>query len=173
MRRHNLPWPLKLAAVSLAATMLFTLALAKENSPVATANKERLREGTHLLDAPGRFEAVGDRVSFVIEESGQSVGVLENLAMDRVFRVLKGNQGRTQWTVSGTITEYNETNYILLTKAVQDGKPATQDSAKPGGIGTHPKVDYPVPPGKVAEKKAPAEPVPGEKRPREKTGTQP
>ena len=153
--------------------MLLTLALAKENSPVATSNKERLREGTRLLDAPGRFTAVGDRASFIMDESGRSLGVLENLALDRIFRVLKESQGRTQWSVSGTITEYNETNYLLLTKAVQLGKPTPQDSAKPSGIGTRPKVDYPVPPGKVAEKKAPAEPVPAEKRVRDKTGTQP
>jgi|GEM_PF-5065412 hypothetical protein len=166
MRNDNLAWPMQPLAAIIGGVMLFSLALAKENSPVPV-HKERLREGTHLLDAPGRFEAAGDRISFVMEESGQSIGVLENLALDRIFRVLRENRGRTQWSVSGTITEYNETNYLLLTKAVQVVKTAPQDSAKASGIGTRPKVDYPVPPGKVpAEKNVDKKPEPSnDKRP--------
>ena len=152
MRQDNLAWPMQPLAAIIGGVMLFSLALAKENSPVPV-HKERLREGTH-------------RISFVMEESGLSIGVLENLALDRIFRVLRENRGRTQWVVSGTITEYNETNYLLLTKAVQLGKPAPQDSAKPSGIGTRLKVDYPVPPGKVpAEKNVEKKPESSHDRP--------
>ncbi len=159
MRQDDLTRPRKSLAIIIGGLMLFGFALANENSSVTPPSKQRLREGTRLLDAPGKFEVVGDRVSFVIAESGQSLGVLENLALERLFRVLKESQGGQIWSVSGTITEYNETNYLLVTKAVQVGKPTQRESAKPGGIGTRPKVDYPDPQGKVpAEKRAEKKP---------------
>jgi hypothetical protein len=115
---------------------------ARDQQPREGKTGQRLREGTRLVDVPGRFEAVGDRVNFTFADSRDSIRVLENLSLQRVFRVLGQTQGGTQWTVSGTITEYNNGNYLLLTKAVQAGKPGTKESAPGSGIGTRPKVDY-------------------------------
>jgi len=97
---------------------------------------------------------VGDRVSFTSDDSRDSIRVLENLSLQRVSRVLGQTQTGTQWTVSGTITEYNNGNYLLLTKAIQLEKPATKETAGASGIGTRPKVDYSNPPDqKTGEKK--------------------
>jgi hypothetical protein len=54
--------------------------------------------------------------------------VLENLALQRISQVLDENRGPRQWIVSGLITEYRGSNYLLVTKAViqlQEGDSAT------------------------------------------------
>jgi hypothetical protein len=45
--------------------------------------------------------------------------VLENLALERIVRILNETRGQRQWLVSGTITEYRGSNYLLISKAVQ------------------------------------------------------
>jgi hypothetical protein len=80
---------------------------------------DRLREGTRLIDVVGSFQSVGgDSVSFSPGGNKDSFRVLENLALERVSRTLDENRGTRQWVVSGTITEYRGSNYLLLTKAV-------------------------------------------------------
>jgi hypothetical protein len=80
---------------------------------------ERLREGTRLIDVVGTFQSLGnDSVSF--SPGGKdSLRVLENLALQRVVFILDDNKGARQWIVSGIITEYKGSNYILVTKAQQ------------------------------------------------------
>jgi hypothetical protein len=91
-------------------------------APLATGNAkntERLREGTRLIDAQGTLASVGaDSVTFSPAGSKESYRVLENLALQRVGQVLDENRGPRQWIVSGLITEYRGSNYLLLTKAV-------------------------------------------------------
>lgn len=120
-----------------------------EDLPTLPRGTLRLREGVRVADVVGRFEVAGDRVSFAAADSTGSWRVLENLALERIGRVLAENRASPQWTVSGTITEYNGANYLLVTKAVQTGKPAAKDSprkeaASPaaGGIGTQSGVHY-------------------------------
>ncbi|MGI8978235.1 MAG: hypothetical protein ACR2FY_03315 [Pirellulaceae bacterium] len=145
MSQQQLKWPLRLLASILAAAMVFNLVVGEEKSAAPTRGGQRLREGTRLLDVSGRFDVVGDRISFVFADSSESVRVLENLSLDRVFRVLSGSQASPQWIISGTVTEYNSGNYLLLTKAVQTAKTPTKETPGASGIGTGPKVDYPVP----------------------------
>ncbi|MCU0876965.1 MAG: hypothetical protein MUF06_04140 [Pirellulaceae bacterium] len=90
---------------------------------------ERLREGTKLIDVVGSFQVTGDRVSFHPDGTrGESFRVLENLALERIDRVLAESRLSPSWTVSGTITEFRGSNYLLVTKAVvrtaADGTPA-------------------------------------------------
>jgi hypothetical protein len=90
---------------------------------------ERLREGTRLTDVSGSFQIAGDRISFHPDGGkGESYRVLENLALERVDRFLGQARGTPTWTVSGVITEFRGTNYLLVAKAmvrtVGDG-PAT------------------------------------------------
>lgn len=96
-----------------------------ETAPTATSaagkakGAERLREGTRLIDVVGAFQSVGgDSVSFSPGGNKDSFRVLENLALERVSRTLDENRGTRQWVVSGIITEYRGSNYLLLTKAV-------------------------------------------------------
>jgi hypothetical protein len=90
---------------------------------------ERLREGTKLIDVVGSFQVTGDRVSFHPDaNASESLRVLENLALERIDRVLGESRQSPSWTVSGTITEFRGSNYLLVTKAIvrtaADGTPA-------------------------------------------------
>jgi hypothetical protein len=89
---------------------------------------ERLREGTRLIDVSGSFVSLGaDSVTFAPTGGKDAYRVLENLALQRVSQQLDENRGPRQWTVSGLITEFRGSNYLLVTKAVvqlQDGDSA-------------------------------------------------
>ena len=70
---------------------------------------ERLREGTRLNDVPGSFSSAGDRVTFHPDGGkGESYRLLENLALERISRELGRLAARSNWTVSGMVTEYRE-----------------------------------------------------------------
>ena len=52
-----------------------------------------------------------------IKLGAQRQVLLENLALERISRSLEDNRG-SKWTVSGLVTEYRGSNYLLVTKAV-------------------------------------------------------
>ncbi len=60
----------------------------------------RLREGSMLSDKPGIFKVNGDRIEFSPAEQEDSLQVLENLALERVWKMLDEARGR-QWRVNG------------------------------------------------------------------------
>jgi hypothetical protein len=94
---------------------------ASTSGPNTAKTAERLREGTRLIDVTGTFQAVGgDNVAFSPKDSENkdSYRVLQNLALERISTALEANRGPRQWIVSGTITEYRGSNYLLVTKAV-------------------------------------------------------
>ena len=79
---------------------------------------ERLRENTRLVDVVGTFQAIGgDSVAFQPAGGKDSLRVLENLALERISRSLDENR-TSKWIVSGLVTEYRGSNYLLVTKAV-------------------------------------------------------
>lgn len=82
-------------------------------------SKQRRREGGKLTDQRGRIERRGDRYVFLAENSTLHYVVLENLMLERVATVLDESAGgQLNWNVSGTITEFRGSNYILLQRAV-------------------------------------------------------
>lgn len=87
---------------------------------------QRLREGSRLNDVAGQFDFAGDRIAFFPAESKDSFRVLENLALERVSRILSEGRSKPEWSVSGVITEFRGVNYLLVTKAV-----ITTTAAKP------------------------------------------
>ncbi len=126
----------------IATIVAANVGISKDGVIAPPGGGQRLREGTQLIEVTGKFEAAGDRASFVIADSSESVRVLENLALQRVMRVLPQIQPGTQWTISGMVTEYNNGNYLLLTRAIQAGRPASKESTTASGIGTRVPVDY-------------------------------
>jgi hypothetical protein len=95
----------------------------------ATRSAERLREGTRLVDVPGTFATLGaDRVSFSPDGGKESYRLLQNLALERISRMLEEQRGPKLWTVSGTITEYKGANFLLVTKwqSLDNETPAAQ-----------------------------------------------
>ena len=118
-----------LAAAEPSSVQPATSAPASGSSAAAPPAKiaERLREGAKLIDVTGSFQFSGDRVAFSPQGTSDSLRVLENLALERVSRLLTEGRGAPVWVVSGTITEFRGANYLLLTKAVlklNEGRPA-------------------------------------------------
>ena len=84
----------------------------------ASRSKSAIREGTRLKDVSGRFRLSGDRVTFRPDSKDErKLVVLENLLLDRITSADDFNSKR-KWLVSGIVTQYRGTNYLLLTHAV-------------------------------------------------------
>ena len=92
-----------------------------EESPKAAAPIRqpayRLREGTEVVDQLGRFQIAGDRVVFVAEPANQRFVALENLNLERIARSVADRPAESQWKVSGTVSEFRGTNFILIRRA--------------------------------------------------------
>ncbi len=92
----------------------------------------RRREG-EWYEGLGRFVFNGERVSFVPHEGPESFRVLENLALERVTRILEDPSGLGQkrlWRVAGRMTEYRGMNYLLLERAVLTAPPIDNPHGK-------------------------------------------
>ena len=76
-----------------------------------------MREGSKLVDQVGDFQKSGEQINFYIKEPGAVLRVLENLALERVARVLDDNPSMRSWSVTGVITEFRGENYLLVTRA--------------------------------------------------------
>jgi len=87
-------------------------------SPADRANTRRLREGTELVDQVGHFEPAGQRLLFVTERGDVRLLGLENLNLERIARTVAGYPGQVNWLVTGTVTEYRGTSFLLVERAV-------------------------------------------------------
>lgn len=81
--------------------------------------QRRYREGTRMVDRMGYFQSTGDRLAFYTQDDEQRFPALENLALERVARVIgESTSDGMQWSVSGVLTEYRGENYLLVTRAI-------------------------------------------------------
>lgn len=94
----------------------------------------RRREGSEIIDGVGRFERRGDRVAFLMGDHHAPLVALENLALERVLRVMdEDGLGPIEWRVTGTLTEFRGANYLMIRRAMvkpEAGPPAP----KPDGL---------------------------------------
>ena len=60
----------------------------------------------------------GDRVVFVPSERKNRYVTLENLNLERIVQVLADQPRARRWKVTGTLTEYQGENYLLVEKAL-------------------------------------------------------
>ena len=84
---------------------------------------ERIREGTEIVDRMGHFQitgerVTGERVTFVAADGDGRFVALENLSLQRVVRAITDSPEPLKWSVSGTATEFNGANYLLIQRAV-------------------------------------------------------
>jgi hypothetical protein len=89
----------------------------------------RLREGAELVDQLGSFQRSGDRVVFVVRPGNGRFLVLENLNLERITRILTERPQELPAKVTGTVTEFRGTNFILIRRASLGGS---------GLLDTHP-----------------------------------
>lgn len=83
----------------------------------------RLREGVTLVNQIGELRYHGDGVAFYPDGETHSLQLLENLALERVSHDL--DQSHRKWSVTGIVTEYKGSNFLLLQRAVLKARPAT------------------------------------------------
>ncbi len=95
------------------------------STPRSAATTARYHEGDKLVEQSGHFKTIGEQLIFCTSDNDSQLILLQNRALDRVSNDLVANAALT-WTVSGKITEYRGSNYLLLTSA-------------------HPKSDVPAP----------------------------
>ena len=77
-----------------------------------------LREGETIRGTLGRMEAEEGRYVFALLDGQHRFPILENLALERVQRALDESVTPLVWSVTGTLTEYNGRNYLLLQSAI-------------------------------------------------------
>jgi hypothetical protein len=100
--------------------------LARPTSDVA----DRLREGT-VLELSGTFKPLGDRIMFYSSTDNRRFGTLENLNLERITRLVTEGSDAMQWSVTGTVTEFQGANYLLVSRAVVNSKLPRQANASP------------------------------------------
>lgn len=98
-------------------------AAAVSNAPSSATgrntNPKRQREGLRLNEIVGTFEEVGDsQFTFTPENSKESYRILENLALERIANVAAETASGQLWIVSGQLTEFRGSNYLLISRAV-------------------------------------------------------
>jgi hypothetical protein len=96
----------------------------RTSTPAPHPATQRLREGTALVDVPGHFKLTGDRATFFPTGSDAHYTGLENLNLERIATAISDIPEQIPWLVSGTVTEYRGTNYLLVTKAILQNAPA-------------------------------------------------
>jgi hypothetical protein len=122
-----LAWP---PAQFAAAAEAFPRAFApRPSNSTAHGTSQRQREGTTLVDVPGHFKLTGDRATFFPTGSDAHYTGLENLNLERIATAISDIPEQIPWIVSGTITEYRGTNYLLVTKAILQNAPSTPNRA--------------------------------------------
>lgn len=72
------------------------------------------REGMELVDQPGTFKLAGDRAIFFVGDGKQQLIGLENLNLERIVHVITDNPESLEWFVTGAISEYRGSNYLLV-----------------------------------------------------------
>ena len=92
----------------------------------ASESQQRIREGTVVTDLIGQFKVAGEIATFTVTETGQRLGGLENLNLARITNVIRDDP-TADWSVSGLVTEFRGSNYILISKAIR--KTASSASA--------------------------------------------
>lgn len=105
-------------SVAIAASMAIVFLSVAWGGPSAAGGPQILREGTTVADELGAVVSAGGRLEFQAE-SGRRFILLENLGLQRVARAMAENPHATLWRVTGTATEFQGDNYLLLSRAIQ------------------------------------------------------
>lgn len=118
MSRFLPPLCLSLALAAAAHSVSWLIAGDALDSPAAAsaATTQLRREGTQLRDEPGRMIAAGGQITFRAAD-GASYISLQNLNLQRVGAIILGSPDSVEWLISGTVTEYQGSNYLLITRA--------------------------------------------------------
>lgn len=89
--------------------------------------KHLRREGTQIVHVVGTISKRGSQLHFQPEDGSSGLLLLENQLLERIegYELARSREGRpSRWTLSGRVTEYRGSNYLLLTGAtLAEGAP--------------------------------------------------
>ena len=87
-----------------------------------SAEEKIMREGTRIETQSAEVRQEADQLA--VHLSGHSIPLiaLETLAMQRVLLALIDDPADKKWTVTGTVTEFQGRNYILLERVTRATK---------------------------------------------------
>ena len=126
-----------LAALTAAGVGSMLHAYEDAHSTTAEAENEtgvnRQREGTQIKDQEGYFRTTGDGLIFHLRESEERYAALENLALERIGKVMNDRHDHPEqltWIVSGFFTEYRGSNFLFITHAVLENKNRRRGGAR-------------------------------------------
>jgi len=88
-----------------------------DDSSAEKKDDRRIREGAKFENRLGEFREAGERIRFYMSDDKTSFVAIENLALERVSRVLEGSTSPRSWSVSGVVTEFRGSNYLIVTRA--------------------------------------------------------
>ena len=98
-----------------------------------------LREGTQIEGTAGVIRQVASGFIFTETDNGRELLLLENLALERLARLVERSNRAILCYATGTVTEYRGVNYLLLERTVLDakGNRKSEDGSEPSeGKGT-------------------------------------
>ncbi len=81
-----------------------------------------VREGELWQDELGHILMIGQRYAFRPIQGGRSVMVLENLNLQRIVQRLDEATQAPIWSVSGVVTEFQGSNFLLIERAIRKGQ---------------------------------------------------
>jgi hypothetical protein len=124
------------AAVTLAVTLAASVASASPAEGLGETQFRsalqptigRLREGTRIVDRLGTFTITAKQAVFHTSDGKMQLGGLPNLNLERVISTLQDGAGGLVWSVSGLVTEYHGSNFLLITRAVLKSKESSRSS---------------------------------------------
>jgi hypothetical protein len=115
-------WLLLCIVMAAVASNLIARDPAQSSGLSAAAAQEdavMVREGARIEGRPMRARISGDTLIWQAEDSRQAFETLENLALERVLHAIRNDTSDRQWTVTGTVTEFQGRNYILLERVTR------------------------------------------------------
>jgi len=95
--------------------------------------RSRLREGTKVNDLVGSVGQTGQRYTLFVDTNGNRFVLLENLMLERILRSQASYPEQVQWKVSGTVTEFQGQNYLLINHALLHGRLGDKNKPSPPG----------------------------------------
>jgi hypothetical protein len=79
-----------------------------------------MREGTRIESRSAVCRFNGERLNVDLEEFERPILALENLAAQRILDTIRNDPNDDQWLLTGTITEFRGSNYLLLERVKRD-----------------------------------------------------
>ena len=88
----------------------------------ASSEEKIMREGTRIETQLAEMRQEADQLAVHLSNHNIPLIALENLAMQRVLIALIDDPSDKQWTVTGTVTEFQGRNYILFERVTRAAK---------------------------------------------------